>query len=63
MADSPPKAPEEMKLAQTRLMTPLPERSFRELTESLPFRPRYLGPGKWKKLLYRMLAEEEAFRE
>ena len=63
MADRPFKNSEELERAQTRVSTPLPERSFRELTESLPLRPRYLGPGKWKKLLSGMLSAEENFRE
>ena len=42
-----------------RLSTPLGGRTFTELKESLPLRPRYVGPGKWKKVLRQMLQEEE----
>jgi hypothetical protein len=63
MADSPLGASAEMERAQARLSTPLPERSFQELTDSLSPRPRYLGPGKWKQLLSGMLATEEPFRD
>ena len=45
---------------------PMPEwqdlwagKSFSQLKNSLPARPRYLGPGKWKKVLNGLLKEEE----
>jgi hypothetical protein len=38
-----------------RLATPVGGKSFKELTEGLPARPRYVGPGKWKKVLRKML--------
>ena len=52
--------PEGLRLA--RMATPVADRSFEELTASLPPRPRYLGPGAWKKALRHILAEEEPRR-
>ena len=60
MADRHLKASKKLEHAQTRLSTPLPEQSFQELTDALPLRPRYLGPGRWKKLLIGMPATEES---
>ncbi|ORC35425.1 hypothetical protein B4O97_09655 [Marispirochaeta aestuarii] len=38
-----------------RLATPVGGTNFTELTEGLPARPRYVGPGRWKKVLRKML--------
>ncbi len=47
--------PQGLQLA--RLTTPVGGKSFDELRAELPARPRYLGPGKWKKVLRRMLQD------
>ena len=42
-----------------RMAGPVGGKSFSQLKNSLPARPRYLGPGKWKKVLNGLLKEEE----
>jgi hypothetical protein len=44
-------------LQVARLAMPVGGKSFDQLQTNLPARPRYLGPGKWKKALRRMLQE------
>lgn len=44
---------------QRDLLQPEGGRSFEQLIADLRPRPRYLGPGKWKQALKRLLAEEE----
>ncbi len=46
-------------LAYARLALPGGGKSFNQLKNGLPPRPRYLGPGKWKKVLGRMLQDED----
>ena len=41
------------------ILKPEPGKSFDELVAELRPRPRYVGPGKWKQALERILAEEE----
>ena len=47
--------PQGLQLA--RFATPIGGKTFAELKSGLPARPRYVGPGKWKKVLRRMLQE------
>ncbi len=41
------------------ILQPHGGKSFNELMADLRPRPQYLGPGKWKQALRRMLEEEE----
>ncbi len=45
-------------LAYARLALPEGGKSFSRLKNDLPPRPRYLGPGKWKKALRSILKSE-----